>query len=233
MNKKRDSSSWISLSDMMTGLMIVFLFLSILSIADVKKKEEEKNKIIKEYKNTRIEIYNDLNKTFSNKFEEWGVELDKDLTIRFTNPNLLFGFDSFMLKPTFKNILDEFIPKYINVINKKEYSKSIKEVRIEGHTSKELRNNFMYNIQLSQNRSNSVLDYIMNSEYFKNLSEIEKDKIKFWISANGLGFNRLVDSDNKFIFETKNIQNADKSRRVEFKILTNSDELLEKIINNK
>jgi len=84
-----------------------------------------------------------------------------------------------MLKPTFKNILDEFIPKYINVINKKEYSKSIKEVRIEGHTSKELRNNFMYNIQLSQNRSNSVLDYIMNSEYFKNLSEIEKDKIKF------------------------------------------------------
>jgi len=55
---------------MMTGLMIVFLFLSILSIADVKKKEEEKNKIIKEYKNTRIEIYNDLNKTFSNKFEE-------------------------------------------------------------------------------------------------------------------------------------------------------------------
>jgi len=43
----------------------------------------------------------------------------------------------------------------------------------------------------------------------------------------------LVDSDNKFIFETKNIQNADKSRRVEFKILTNSDELLEKIINNK
>jgi hypothetical protein len=48
-----------------------------------------------------------------------------------------------------------------------------------------------------------------------------------------LGFNRILDFENNFVFESHKKQDKIKSRRVEFKILTNSDKLLEKIINNK
>lgn len=218
---------------MMTGLMVVFLFLSVLSIADIKKREEEKNKIVKEYENKKIKIYEDLKEKFSDKFEEWSIVIDKDLTIRFTDINLLFNFDSYELKKEFQNILNDFLPEYIEIINKAEYKNTIKEIRIEGHTSKEYKNNFMYNIQLSQNRSNSVLEYILRNNYFLELNIQDREKIKFWITANGLGFNRILDSENNFVFESGKKQNQKKSRRVEFKILTNSDELLEKIINNK
>jgi hypothetical protein len=37
----------------------------------------------------------------------------------------------------------------------------------------------MYNIKLSQNRSDSVLEYILKNNYFLKLDVEEKEKIKF------------------------------------------------------
>ncbi|MBT3726871.1 hypothetical protein HOG21_04135 [bacterium] len=44
----------------------------------------------------------------------------------------------------------------------------------------------MYCLTLSQNRSNSVLNYIFNSNEFRKLSEIDKEKLKFVITSNGM-----------------------------------------------
>jgi outer membrane protein OmpA-like peptidoglycan-associated protein len=233
-NKKSDAPIWMSLSDMMTGLMLVFLLIAVVSIVDVKEQQEKQNEIVEEYQNTKVKIFNDLNKTFKNDFNRWGITLSDDLTISFINPDLLFGFDSSDLRKEYQNILDSFIPKYLSVINKEEYSNAIREVRIEGYTSSEGRdsiNSFMYNISLSQERSNSVLSYILVSDFFKNLNQSDSEKIKFWLSANGLGYSRVVDKDGDLVFFSKKTQDPQKSRRVEFRILTNSDELIEKIIN--
>ena len=55
--------------------------------------------------------------------------------------------------------------------------------------------------------------------------------LQYWITANGLSFGRTVDaSDNLSIFSKQQIDN-DKSRRVEFRIVTTSDEIIKQAIN--
>ena len=76
---------WISLSDMMTGLMLVFLLISVVTISEIQKREINKNQIILEYNNTKEDISNDLKKAFQKNSKEWNMLLSSDLTIKFNN----------------------------------------------------------------------------------------------------------------------------------------------------
>ena len=225
----RQTSNWVSLSDMMTGLMLVFLLISILTISHVVQKEEERKKLLIEFDVAKTEIYNDLKKTFGDKEDLWGVEIKRDLSIKFENPEVLFGYRSATITQEFELILDEFIPLYISIINNPKYEDKIKEVRIEGHTADW--DNYIYTIELSQDRSNAVLSYILTNHYFNNLQTDNKDKIKFWLTSNGLGKGRALDDDGNFVFHSKKNISAN-SRRVEFRIVTTSDELIDEIISS-
>ena len=68
-----------------------------------------------------------------------------------------------MLKPQFKDILSDFMPRYI-VLLITNFVDDISEVRIEGHTSSEWNQEpektaFIKNMDLSQARTRSVLEY--------------------------------------------------------------------------
>jgi len=227
MAHKHSTSDWISMSDMMTGLMLVFLLVAVLFMLQIQKKEQITKDIVNEYSLTKVEIYNELQDAFSEKFDEWGMVLSKDLTIKFIDPEVLFEYRSAYLKYKYREILDEFIPIYIGVINKGKYKDKIKEVRIEGHTASWP--SYIYTISLSQDRSNSVLLHILNSAYYNNLEKEDQEKLRFWFTSNGLGNGRSLDEDGEYTYLTDNKVSI-KSRRVEFKIITTSDELLEDII---
>ena len=221
------ASNWVSLSDMMTGLMLVFLLISILTISQVVQREQERTELLDEYKTTKADIYNELKDTFEVKETVWGIEISKDLSVKFENPEVLFAYRSAELTPDFVTILDEFIPMYLEIINKPKYADTIKEVRIEGHTADW--DDYMYTITLSQDRSNTVLGYILDSKDFYSLSLNNQEKVKFWLVAAGLGKGRTLDNNGAYTFYTKNKISAN-SRRVEFRIITRSDELIEEII---
>jgi outer membrane protein OmpA-like peptidoglycan-associated protein len=225
----RQTSNWVSLSDMMTGLMLIFLLISILTISHVVQRESERNELVKDFENTKSEMYDELVRTFGGKQDEWGIEITKDLSIKFENPDVLFDYLSSEITPEFQSILDEFIPKYVAIVNNPKYSDKIKEVRIEGHTADW--DDYLYTIELSQDRSNAVLAYILESEYFKSLSAGDRDKIKFWFTSNGLGNGRTIDDVGEYTFYSEKTISA-QSRRVEFRIVTTSDELVEQIVNN-
>ena len=218
----RQTSNWVSLSDMMTGLMLIFLLISILTISHTTGS-------IKEFENTKSELYEELERTFGGKRDEWGVEITRDLSVKFENPDVHFGYLSANITLNFQAILNEFIPLYIGIINKPKYSDKIKEVRIEGHTA--AWDDYLFTINLSQERSNAVLAYILASTHFATLEEDERDKIKFWFTSNGLGNGRTIDEGGEFTFYSKNNTSV-KSRRVEFRIVTTSEELIDKIIGN-
>jgi outer membrane protein OmpA-like peptidoglycan-associated protein len=59
------------------------------------------------------------------------MEIDEDLSIKFANPDVLFEPDSTQLRESFKNILAEFLPEYTRIINDKNYTDKITEIRIE------------------------------------------------------------------------------------------------------
>lgn len=222
------ASAWIRLSDLMTAVMMVFLLISVLYISEVQKKEQETKKLFIEYNQNKKDIHAALQEAFKDKFQEWDMVLDDDLTIKFNNPEVLFDYLKSDLTPKYKSILDEFLPTYLSILNNPEYRSNIKEVRIEGHTA--YWDDYMYSIKLSQERSNAVLGYIFQSPYYNQLTDSDKEQMRFWLTSNGLGFGRAVDDGGKYVIESKS-QISPKSRRVEFRIVTSSETLVDTLIN--
>lgn len=233
MSSKKDSH-WIPLADLMTVLMVIFLFMAISYMVVIKKKQNNQNQIFKEYEATKIGLYQDLDSTFKKDFKRWNLKLDKDLSIKFTNPQVLFAEGSSEISPYFQSILSDFLPKYLIVVMQEKYRTKIAEIRIEGHTNTKPINTtedpYIDNMELSQNRARNVLGYLRTQNCFTALDKNNKEMLQYWITANGLSFGRTVDtSDNLSIFSKKDIDN-DKSRRVEFRIVTTSDEIIQQAI---
>jgi outer membrane protein OmpA-like peptidoglycan-associated protein len=237
MSKK--DSFWIPYADLMTVLMVIFLFISIAYMGLVQYKQQQQDKIFEEYKQTKENLYNELKETFKNDFQKWNLALDQDLSIRFTNPNVLFEPDKAKIRPLFEQILNEFIPKYFNVLRQVKYQNKIAEIRIEGHSDPAARTptgyqneNFGYieNLQLSQDRSLSVMDYIIRSTYYNQLPATDKKWIRFSVTATGLSYGRTLDNEKKYSYKTGKDINFEYSRRVEFRIVTTSELLVEKVI---
>lgn len=217
--KKSDNedSQWLPVSDLMSGLMILFLFIAISFALNVRK-------IAENYQDNQNKIYSALQEEFKVNLNEWKAKIDKDsLTFIFTDPEVLFETGKSTLQPRFKDILDQFFPRYIKVID--QYKSSINEVRIEGHTSSQWNVDssedeaYFKNMFLSQERTRSVLEYTYN------LPDVAQYRswIKSHISAVGL-------SSSQLIKDRQGNEDKDASKRVTFKIITNAEEQLQKIL---
>ena len=215
------NSHWIPLSDLMMGLMMVFLLLATMYMLRV---EQTTTLIVKEYETTRNNLHRALQKEFEQNFKEWDAELLGDMTIRFKNPEVLFATGSDKLKTKFKEILNDFIPRYIKILTDDQFKDSIKEIRIEGHTSTFWKNSsssldgYFKNMTLSQARTRTTLEFI-----FLLPETVENEEwLKTRLTANGLSSSRPIKNKNLKIDE-------EASQRVEFRIVTNADEKLETI----
>ena len=228
---KQDEGAWSSISDLMSGLMIVFLFIAVSFMSrvtdeniSIKKQQDTIHKVVKTYEETKGNIYNDLYYEFKDDMNKWHMEIDSDGTIRFIEPEVFFDKGKSELKDQFKNILNSFFPRYIQVIYN-GHKDNIKEIRLEGHTSSEWeissskKDSYFGNMELSQNRTRNVLKYVMN------LPDIiaYEDWLIDNITANGMSY-------SKRIYDKNNNEDKDRSRRVEFKVITNSEETIENII---
>jgi outer membrane protein OmpA-like peptidoglycan-associated protein len=121
-------SYWIPLADLMTGLMMLFL---LIAASYMMMVEQTTTLIVKEYEITREDLRRALQTEFADKLKEWDAEMLGDMTLKFKNPEVLFDTGQSTLKPKFKLILDEFIPKYMKILTSEKFKSSIKEVRIE------------------------------------------------------------------------------------------------------
>ena len=231
MGKKDDSAQWISMSDMMTGLMLIFLLIAVSFMYQVQLKQKDKNKILVEYNNSNLQLFKELKNTFKDKQQNWWMKINPDLEINFNKKDINFETDKYTLPENLKNILKDFIPKYIKIINNKKYSDKITEIKILGHTWECKDFEYEECLILSQRRANSVLIYLQNTDAFKNLNKEDKEKLNFWFTANGMWDWKLLDENWKYVYFTKNKISNEKSRRVEFKIITNSDSVIKNIIN--
>jgi len=232
---KKKENYWISLSDIMTGLMVLFMFIAISYIIEIQKKTNTIENLIKDYKETIVELYKELDVEFSKDFKEkWDAILEPDLSIKFLNERVQFDYDRSEIKQEFKNILEDFFPRYLRIILKDKYADKIAEVRIEGHT--DAHGGYLYNVKLSQDRARNVLAFLQNLTIYKNLDISTQKRLEYWLTANGLSFGRTLDANGQLTALTNNPIDSYKSRRVEFKIVTKSEKLIENInkeINSK
>lgn len=236
MSGSKKESHWIPLADLMTVLMVIFLFMSISYMALVEKRQNEQNQLFKDYEESKIALYNELNQAFKKDFEKWDLKLDNDLSIKFTNPQVLFGIGSSDITPHFKAILKDFLPKYLSVVLQDKYKDKIAEIRIEGHTDTKpiglTGDPYINNMQLSQDRGRNVLAYLRTQKCFTNLKSKDKQRLQYWLTANGLSYGRTVDKDYKISFDSKKPIDNNKSRRVEFRIVTTSEAIINEALKN-
>ena len=216
---------WIAVSDLMSGLMMLFLLIAVLYLVIVERKNEEIQRVVVLYEDLREELYQDLQREFEADMPLWGAMLDEDLKFRFTDTELLFEEGSSGLKPAFAEILADFFPRYISIISAAAYRDEIKEVRIEGHTSSSWSQAadgdeaYLRNMALSQERTRTTLGYLLQLESVAH----EKNWLRDRLTANGLSSSQLILDDG-------GSEDADRSRRVEFVVVTDAETRLSTIV---
>lgn len=209
-----ENSFNLSVGDLMAGLLFIFVLLLMGALLQVQEKAEKDKELADRYDNTKTHLYIDLLAEFKKDLTVWGADIDSTLSIRFQEPSMLFDEAQSDLKPKFKEILDDFFPRYIAVLSRSKYKDNIKEIRIEGHTNSN--GDYFSNMELSQDRTRSVLQYCMGM-----MSKEEEEWLRGVITANGLSSSHLILRNG--------VEDKDLSRRVEFRIRTNAEEVLEEI----
>jgi outer membrane protein OmpA-like peptidoglycan-associated protein len=239
-----EEGHWIPLSDLMTGLMMVFMLVAIIFMvhieaehkrstqeavkaqADARVAEEQANlvkSIALVYDQMRLKLYHDLYLEFEKDLPAWRAVLLRDLTIRFQEPEVLFDIGKDVLKDRFIAILNDFFPRYVNILASKKYRDAIEEIRIEGHTSSiwenaPLERAYFKNMQLSQSRTRTVLEHVLGLQKVAS----QEAWLKSHLTANGLSSSKLIIRDGR--------EDVKASQRVEFRVKTNADERIAEIL---
>lgn len=211
-----DNPFALSTGDLMAALLFIFILLLTATMLKVQEKSDEEDRITQEYSRIKTQLYIDLQDEFKEDLKVWRAEIDTTLCIRFQEPSMLFDEGDDNLKENFKQILDDFFPRYIAVLTRKEYKDNIEEIRIEGHTNSN--GGYFSNMELSQDRTRAVLQHCLGL-----MKPSEVIWAKKYITANGLSSSHLIYSKGQ---EDKNL-----SRRVEFRVRTNAEKKLEEITN--
>lgn len=221
----KNDNAWQSISDLMSALMMIFLFISVAYMLQVQTEKNKITEVAETYSKFQKELHQDLKMEFEQDLKKWQASLEKDNTIRFYAPEVLFEAGSSDIKPVFRDILNDFFPRYIEILYAEKYKDDVDEIRIEGHTSSEwetaktFEGRYLANLNLSQERSFEVLKYCIS-----NLgSEEEKEWLKGILRANGLSFAKIIKNKD-------GIEDKSKSRRVEFKVLAKTKERIDKIL---
>ena len=204
-NFKEDNSFSLSISDLMSALLLIFILLLsgiLLKLAEQQELNQAQLDLITEQQKAKRSIIEQL----KGEMSEFDIEVDPKTGVIRVKESILFDRDKSILKPDGIVFLEKFIPKYSQILlNKEEIREQIGQVIIEGHTDTD--GSYSYNLDLSLQRANSVASVIFNNG-FENFET--KDEFQKRLSANGRSF---MDP----ISENMTKEGKRKNRRVEFK----------------
>lgn len=199
---------WITMTDLMLGLVLVFMILFFYSsTSSYFEKVREQT------------ITGNINTQLSEKLKEQNVDASVDLFSGVVNISdlELFELNSWELSPKGRAYLQKFVPIYVNTIFANEdYKGKITGLVIQGHTDSQTfagiatpEEQYMKNMELSLKRAYSVASYFRHTSYDKKYSN-DLEKIML---VEGCSYSKpVLDQNGKEDFS--------KSRRVELKLIT-------------
>lgn len=132
--------------------------------------------------------------------------------------SVLFDTASYEIRPEGKALLNRFVPIYLNVLLREEYSDYLGEIIIEGHTDST--GNFYNNLKLSNDRALAVATYILQ---MPGLTNEQRELLQSGLlMTTGRG-------QSKPILDEYGNEDKDASRRVEFHFSLKDSEMIEQM----
>jgi len=194
-----------NIADIMSALMMIFMFTAVAFLYQILNEKEV-------YK---VDLNRALHVEFDKDLEKWQATITDDNIIRFNSP---FKSGSDEIPKSYSKILSDFFPRYIKLLSSNEFKKEIAEIRVEGHTSygwgglEDEKSIYLYNMDLSQKRASNVLAYCygLDNNYIINNWHWLQNNLR----ANGMSYSNLL-----YKTTAKTDQDANRSRRVEFKVM--------------
>ncbi|HLR72100.1 MAG TPA: OmpA family protein [Pseudogracilibacillus sp.] len=205
---------WPSFTDLLTTILLCFMLIFIIMMVIKSLQIEEMKKTLDQIMGVRAQLVNQLSEEFSES--TYGIEVDDNTGAILFDTEILFAYDDADLKEDSFSFLDEFVPRYLDVLLESGYEDYIAEIIIEGHTDRD--GDYLYNLELAQDRAYSVASYVMSDDFpYKHIQEELEEKL-------------TVNSKSYTDFRTDDAGNysAADSRRVEFKFRLKDEEILNK-----
>lgn len=240
--KQRDGNGFhLSIGDLMSALLFIVVLVLVSTMTqlgalavELRERNEQVETITRtvetiaaDYENTRQAIVAALLEEFREDFETWGAELlEESLTIRFTEDGT-FAPNSAVLTPRFQEVIGDFMPRYVAVLFQPSFRDYITDVLIEGHTANPPPGSFSFinSMNLAFNRSLNVLVPAYRSVDQQSSAELEGRQQWF---ENRIGVGGY--SHGRPVLDSTETIDWDNSRRVDFRIITNADEQLDRIL---
>lgn len=130
--------------------------------------------------------------------------------------NILFGYNENILTEEGNSMLGELLPVYCTVLMTPAYQEYLAEISIDGYTDTD--GDYLYNLQLSQERALAVANYLFSiADEF--LNDEEMTSLRGKLTANGHSWSNPVYTESGEI-------NMDASRRVEIKFRLKDEEMI-------
>jgi len=164
----------------------------------------------------RTQIIQDLSQTFTQESLRASVDITTGNII--VESTVFFDTNKADIKESGRQLLNRFIPVYLNVLLRPEYSDYLGAIIVEGHT--DTQGTFLSNLELSQRRALAVVTYCLND--MPGLSQGQRTALERIISPTGRSYSSPI-------YNADGTVNMEQSRRVEFKFSLKDTEMIEEI----
>lgn len=168
-----------------------------------------------------IGVKADVIEALKNEFSKNNINVDIDaqtgaLTLE---ASVMFDYDQAELTDSGKQALEQILPIYCKVLLQDDYKDYLAEIIIDGYTDTD--GDYSYNLQLSQQRSLAVAQYLIDIQG-NFLNDEQSQELEKYLTVNGHSMaNPVLDADGNV--------DKDASRRVEVKFRLKDEEMIEEL----
>lgn len=165
----------------------------------------------------KAEVVASLRKEFANN--NVNVDIDSQTGALALDANVMFDYNEAVLTDEGKAALQAVLPIYCKVLLEDKHMPYLAEIIIDGYTDTD--GDYSYNLELSQQRSLAVAQYLLDIQY-DFLDEAQIKDLENYLTVNGHSMaNPILDANGNV--------DKDASRRVEVKFRLKDDEMIDEL----
>lgn len=223
-----DNPYWMSFSDMMSGMLIIFILVCIALLYQLTQMKDNYAANMDELSKSirvRYDIIHEIQKELAQKNIEVYIS-DNDTVLRIPESVLHFDTNRHEIKNEHKETAEEIGRVLYEAIAKDDRWEHLETVFVEGHTdNKQARDNPRYNWDLSAMRAISLWQYwLENTDFGHTLRDFRNKDNKRLFSVSGYADSRPVEDSRPESMEDDELR---RQRRIDIRFTTRQPTFME------